>query len=70
MVGTLEQKQKTTWKEYVKSLVHAYNCTKNQVTGFSPYEFMFGHSPQFPVDLAFGLPVREHQCTTHSEYVQ
>lgn len=40
MLGTLEEKQKSKWKEYVKPLVHAYNCTKND--GYSPYELMFG----------------------------
>lgn len=70
MLGTLEPKQKVTWKEYVKPLVHAYNCTKNEVTGFAPYELMFGRSPRLPVDLAFGLPVRGPQSTFHSQYVE
>ncbi|KAG7470330.1 Retrovirus-related Pol poly from transposon 412 [Solea senegalensis] len=70
MLGTLERKQKARWKDYVKPLVHAYNCTRNDVTGFTPYELMFGRSPRLPVDLAFGLPVREHQTTSHSQYVE
>lgn len=28
MLGTLEDKQKSKWKDYVKPLVHAYNCTR------------------------------------------
>lgn len=70
MLGMLEHKQKARWKDYVKPLVHAYNCTRNDVTGFTPYELMFGRSPRLPVDLAFGLPVREHQSTSHSQYVE
>lgn len=70
ILGTLEHKQKGKWKEYVKPLVHAYNCTRNDVTGFTPYELLFGRSPRLPVDLAFGLPVREQQCNSHSQYVQ
>lgn len=31
---------------------------------------MFGRSPRLPVDLAFGLPVREPQHKSHSQYVQ
>lgn len=27
-------------------------CTRNEFTGFTPYELMFGWSPRFPVDLA------------------
>ncbi|XP_061590121.1 uncharacterized protein LOC133455211 [Cololabis saira] len=69
MLGTLENKQKSKWREFVKPLVHAYNCTRNEVTGFTPYELMFGRSPRLPVDLAFGLPVRD-QPKSHSQYVQ
>ncbi|KAK7899346.1 hypothetical protein WMY93_020199 [Mugilogobius chulae] len=70
MLGTLDQKQKTKWREYVKPLVHAYNCTRNEVTGFTPYELMFGRTPRLPVDLAFGLPVRDKPATSHTEYVK
>ncbi|XP_033182627.1 uncharacterized protein LOC113168680 [Anabas testudineus] len=70
MLGTLESKQKAKWREHVKPLVHAYNCTKNEVTGFTPYELLFGRSPRLPVDLAFGLPVQEPSSISHSEYVR
>lgn len=70
MLGTLEKKQKMRWKEYVKPLVHAYNCTRNEVTGFTPYELMFGRTPRLPVDIAFGLPLREPQHKNHSQYIQ
>lgn len=68
MLGTLENKDKSHWREFVKPLVHAYNCTRNDVTGFSPYELMFGRQPRLPVDLAFGLPVSS-QPKSHSQYV-
>ena len=42
MLGTLLEKPKSTWMEQVPTLVHAYNCTMNNVTGFSPYYLMFG----------------------------
>lgn len=70
MLGTLQEKQKTKWREYVKPLTHAYNCTKNEVTGFSPYELMFGRQPRLPIDIAFGLPVKEGSATTHTQYVK
>nr|XP_008283279.1 PREDICTED: uncharacterized protein LOC103359624 [Stegastes partitus] len=69
MLGTLENHKKSHWREHVKPLVHAYNCTKNEVTGFTPYELMFGRQPRLPVDLAFGLPVA-HQPGSHSQYVR
>lgn len=70
MLGTLENKSKSQWREFVKPLVHAYNCTKNDTTGFSPYELMFGREPRLPVDLAFGLPLTDTEHTSHSQYVQ
>lgn len=69
MLGTLESQKKSHWREHVKPLVHAYNCTKNETTGFTPYELMFGRQPRLPVDLAFGLPVN-HRPGSHSQYVR
>ena len=34
MLGTLPEKPKSTWREQVPALVHAYNCTRNNVTDF------------------------------------
>lgn len=70
MLGTLTNEEKPRWREFVKPLVHAYNCTRNEVTGFTPYELMFGRQPRLPVDLAFGLPVQGGQRLSHSQYVQ
>lgn len=70
MLGTLTEQDKTHWKDFVKPLVHAYNCTKNDVTGFTPYELMFGRQPRLPIDLAFGLPVEDNEQMSHSQYVK
>lgn len=69
MLGTLNDKEKTHWCDYVKPLNHTYNCTKNMVTGFTPYEFMFGHQLRFPVDIKVCLPVKDGFSTSHSQYV-
>uniref|UniRef100_A0A3Q3K843 Gypsy retrotransposon integrase-like protein 1 n=1 Tax=Monopterus albus TaxID=43700 RepID=A0A3Q3K843_MONAL len=68
MLGTLSESDKHHWKDFVKPLVHAYNCTKNEVTGFSPYELMFGRQPRLPIDLVFGL-FPSSSKPTHSQYV-
>lgn len=70
MLGTLQNEEKSGWRDHVRPLVHAYNCTRNEVTGFTPYELMFGCQPRLPVDLAFKLPVRESQYSSQSEYVR
>ena len=54
MLGTLAKKPKNTWREQVPTLVHAYNCTRNSVTGLSPYYLIFGCKLHLPIDLIFG----------------
>ena len=54
MLGTLPEKPKGMWREQVRTLVHAYNCTRNNATSFSPYYFMFGRKPHLQIDILFG----------------
>ena len=53
----------------MNKVVHAYNCTRNDVTGFSPFYLLFGRSPRLPVDLMFGLSWDE-ACVTHRGYAE
>ena len=55
MLGTLPKEKKSEWKNHIGTLVHAYNCTHNLATWFSPYYLMFGRQPHLPVDVALGL---------------
>ena len=69
MLGTLTPEQKKDWKSHVPALVHAYNCTRNAATGFSPYYLLFGREPRLPVDVdvEFGLQ-RGSQKGSPGEY--
>ena len=75
MLGTLPEKPKSTWMEQVLTLVHAYNCTRNNATGFSPYYLMFGRKPHLPIDILFGTnkaDLRGHKgnSTTYIENLE
>ena len=37
MLRTLEEEPTRNWKRFVPQLVHAYNCTRHNTTGLSPY---------------------------------
>ena len=55
MLGTLPERRKKDWTSYIGMLVLAYNSTKCDTTGFSPYFLMFGREPRLPVDNMFPL---------------
>ena len=53
MLGTLETTDKARWQQWVPTLTHAYNCTRCESTGFSPYYLMFGRMPRLPIDIEY-----------------
>lgn len=55
MLGTLENYKKEDWKSYILPLVHAYNATKQETTGFSPHYLMFGWHPKLAIDAFLNL---------------
>ena len=55
MLGTLEDHQKSDWKLYDPSLVHAYNSTRHESTGYSPHFLMFWRHPRLAVDAFLGI---------------
>ena len=70
MLGTLPCDKKQTWSKFVAPLVHAYNSTKHDSTGFSPYHIMFGREPRLPIDLCFGTTPNGVSHREHTQYVQ
>lgn len=69
MLGTLDPKDKQRWSQHVAFMVHAYNCTRNEATGYSPYFLMFGREARLPVDVCFSLTQDGEDATKHHQYV-
>ena len=70
MLGTLDPTAKRDWKTHIGPLVHAYNCTQHESTGYSPYYLMFGRHPRLPVDLAFGLDIEPSKPKSLLQYTK
>jgi hypothetical protein len=62
MLRTLVEEKKANWGDYLNKVIHAYNCTTSDATGFSLYFLQFGsRRAPLPVDLVFGLQIKEQE---------
>ena len=68
MPRTLLETRKSSWKDHVNKLIHAYNYTVHESTGYSPFFLLFGRSPRLPIDAIFD-PQPETGARSHAEYV-
>ena len=67
-LSTLPESYKSHWHEHLNKVVHAYNCSRNDATGYSPFYLLFGRHPQLPIDLIFSIDLsKKHQ--SYPQYV-
>ena len=70
MIGTLPEKLKVEWPQHVSMLTHAYNCTRNNATGYSLYYLMYGRHPLLLIDIEFGVFTPDISEVATHKYVQ
>ena len=68
MLGTLEPAQKSDWMSYVLPMVHGYNATRHDTTGFSPFYLMFGRHPRLAIDAFLGHEPSAESGRTQAEH--
>ena len=68
MLGTLKDHQKQDWKSYVAPLVHSYNATRHDSTGYSPFFLVFGRHPRLAVDAYLGIESPESPSVSSKEH--
>ena len=44
MLSALPESRKSKWHESLNHVIHAYNCTRQESTGYSPYLLLFGRN--------------------------
>jgi RNase H-like domain found in reverse transcriptase/Reverse transcriptase (RNA-dependent DNA polymerase)/Integrase zinc binding domain len=49
----------TDWDKFVPAVTFAYNCSKQETTGFTPFYLLHGFEPEMPIDIS----LRQGICT-------
>ena len=70
MLGTLPEEFKNKWPQHVSTLTYAYNCTRSNATGFSPYYLLHGRQPLLPIDIEYGVFTPELSEAVTYKYAQ
>ena len=70
MLGTLPADFKSKWPQHISALTYAYNCTRSNATGFSPYYLLYGRQPLLPIDTEYGVITPELSEAIMYKYVQ
>ena len=68
MLWTLPETHKLHWANHLHHLIHAYNCTCHDTTGYSPHFLHFGRNPRLPIDLILNLG-NESDAKSYPKYV-
>lgn len=67
MLRSLPSQAKADWKSSLNKVIHTYDCTRSEVTGYAPYYLLYGRNPRLPIDVMFGLKPRAIGVS-HSDY--
>ena len=66
---TLNETEKSRWKDHLPKLIFEYNSTINKSTGYSPFFFMFGKYSKLPVDSIFDVQNSSNDQKSYDKFV-
>jgi exodeoxyribonuclease III len=61
---TLQQTFGPEWDTYVDALIFAFNTSKHESTGFSPFSLLYGKEPTVPEDIMYGVTQADYADET------
>lgn len=67
MLSSFVSKRGDDWDLWLDSLTFAYNTSRHESLGISPYEVVFGRAPRIPLELELGMPLSNP--STRSDYL-
>ena len=68
MLSAVVSKHADDWDLWLDLVTYAYNSSRQEYTGVSPYEVVFGRFPSTPLELELGLPLSNRDSV--GEYVR
>ena len=69
MLRNLDDDAEADWKSSLVKVAHAYNCTRNESTGYASYYLLFVRHPRLPIDIMFGIPHSDGSAS-HDDYAK
>ena len=67
MLSAFASKRRDDWDLWLDSVTFAYNTSRHDALGTSPYGVVFGQLPRLPVELELGMPLKNP--SSQSEYL-
>ena len=70
MLDTLTSNEKSSWRDMIPMVVHAYNCMRSTTTDFSLCYLMYSWKAHLPVYLYFGTQKADINAVISTKFVQ
>ena len=70
MLRTLPENHKSKWHESVNKMLFAYNATRHDSTGYSPYYLLFGREAILPIDFVLNIEEDDKEPKAYNQFVK